>query len=106
MSGVLKRHLRQECRREWDHNNSSQGGCKVQSSVCVDESDEKDECTTEGDHGLHMSHRQDNSDYPEDFDGERRDRLEEVDASISAKTGGDGSCDYRRWSNDASQYHK
>ena len=58
VSGGLRTRLQQECRREWDHNDSSQGGCEVQSSICVDESDEKDESTTEGGHGLHMPPRQ------------------------------------------------
>ena len=81
VSGGLRTRLQQACRREWDHNESSQGGCEVQSSICVDESDEKDESMTEGGHGLHMPHRQDNLDYPEDFNGVLYDQLEEVDVT-------------------------
>ena len=65
-----------------------------------------DESTSEGGHGLHMRHRQDNLDYLEDFGGVPHDQLEEVDASTSARKEGNGSCDCRRLSNDSSRYRK
>ena len=105
-SGRLRTRLQQECRREWDHNDSSQGGYEVQSSICVDESDGKGESTTEGGHGLHVLHRQDNLDFPEDIDGVLHDQLEEVNVTTSARKEGDGSCDCRMLSNDSSRCHK